>query len=112
MNWHEEALLPWPKQPPHRQLWKVTPSAYLRKGTNHASISGLLQRESVLGEQTYAPMRLGSGLQRLPSSHLALGSPYVQGGSGLPLAPWALLLGWWPPQLENNSKHLLLRGEG
>ena len=32
--------------------------------------------------------------------------------SGLPLAPWKLLLGWWSPQLETNSKHLLLRGEG
>ena len=72
----------------------------------------MLQRETGLGEQTSAPMRLGSGSQRLPSSHLALSSPYVPGGSGLPLAPWALLLGWWSPQLETNSKRLLLRREG
>ena len=71
-----------------------------------------MQRETGLGEQTSAPMRLGSGSQRLPSSHLALGSPKGQGGSGLPLAPWALLLGWWSPQLETNSKRVLLGGEG
>ena len=72
----------------------------------------MLQRETVLGEQTSAPMRLGSGSQRLPSSHLALGSPQGQGGSALPLALWALLLGWWSPQLEPNSKHHPLSREG
>ena len=72
----------------------------------------MLQRETVLGEQTSAPMRLGSGSQRLPSSHLALCSPLVQGGSGLPLAPLALLLSWWSPQLETNSTRVLLHGEG
>ena len=66
----------------------------------------------MLREQTSAPMRLGSGWQRLPSSPLALGSPEGQGGSGLPLAPWALLFGWASPQLETNSKRVLLRGEG
>ena len=30
----------------------------------------------------------------------------------MPLAPWALLLGWWSPQLETHSKRLLLRAEG
>ena len=34
-----------------------------------------MQRETGLGEQTSAPMRPGSGSQRLPSSHLALCSP-------------------------------------
>ena len=72
----------------------------------------MLQRETMLGEGTSAPMRLGSGSRRWPSSHLALGSPLGQGGSGLPLAPWALLLGWWYPQLETNAKRLLLRAEG
>ena len=28
------------------------------------------------------------------------------------LAPWALLLGWWCPQLETNSQRVLLREEG
>ena len=72
----------------------------------------MLQRETMLGERTSAPMRLGSGSRRWPSSHLALSSPYGQGGSGLPLAPWALLLGWLSPQLETNSKRIPLRGEG
>ena len=72
----------------------------------------MLQRETGLGEQTSAPMQLGSGSQRLASSHLALSSPYVLGGSGLPLAPWALLLGWWSPQLETISKRVFIRGRG
>ena len=63
----------------------------------------MLQRETVPGEQTSAPMRLGSGSQRLPSSRLDLGSPLCQGGSGLPLAPWALLLGCWSPQLAIHA---------
>ena len=71
----------------------------------------MLQRETVLGEKISAPIRLASGSQRLPSSHLALGSAQGQGGSGLPLAPWALLLGWWSPQLATNCKRLLPRGE-
>ena len=70
-----------------------------------------MQRETVLGEQTSAPMQLGSGSQCLSRSHLALDSPQCQGGSGPPLAPWALLLGWWCLQLETNSKYLLLRRE-
>ena len=39
-----------------------------------------------------SPIRLGSCSQRWPSSHLPLDSPQGQGGSGLPLAPWALLM--------------------
>ena len=27
-----------------------------------------------------------------------------QGDFGLPLDPWALLLGWWSPELETNCK--------
>ena len=75
-------------------------------------MSCILQRETVLKEQTSATMRLGSGSQRLPSSRLALGSLKGQGWSGLPLDPWALLLGWWSPQLEPNSKRLPLSREG
>ena len=41
-----------------------------------------MQRETGLGEQTSAPMRPGSGSQRLPSSHLALGSPRAKEGLG------------------------------
>ncbi len=42
----------------------------------------MLQRETGLGEQTSAPMRLGSTSDRLPTSHLGLGSPQGQGGVG------------------------------
>ena len=42
----------------------------------------MLQRETGLGEQTSAPMRLGSGSQRLPSSHLALAPHTSQEGLG------------------------------
>ena len=34
-----------------------------------------------------------------------------QSGAGLPLAPWALLLGWGSPEPETNSQRVLLRGE-
>ena len=57
-------------------------------------------------------MRLWSGRQRLPISLLAFCYHLGQGGSGLPLAPWALQLGWWSPELETNSKRVLLWGEG
>ena len=93
------------------QLGRESRRAYLSNGTKLASRSCILQRETVLGEQTSAPMRFGSGSQRLPSSHLALGSPNGQGGSGLPLAPWALLLGWCSPEVETKSTHVLPRGE-
>ena len=42
----------------------------------------MLQRETGLGEQTSAPMRLGSGAQRFPSSHLALAPPRAKEGLG------------------------------
>ena len=56
-------------------------------------------------------MRLCAAKQRLPFSPLSLSSQIGQRGSGLPLAPWALLLCWWSPELESHSKHVLLRGE-
>ena len=46
------------------------------------------------------------------SSDLALCSPKGQGGSGLPLAAWALLLGWWCLQQETKSKRVFLSGKG
>ena len=42
-----------------------------------------------------------------PSPPLDVG----QSGAGLPLAPWALLLGWGSPEPETNSQRVLLRGE-
>jgi hypothetical protein len=41
-------------------------------------------------------------------------SPLVsigQRGSGLPLAPWALLLCWWSPDIETHCKRVLLPRE-
>ena len=108
----KKPCLQWPKQPTRSLLGRDPPRAYLRSGPKRASRSCILQRETVLGDQTSAPMRLGSGSRRWPSSHLALCSPEGQGGAGLPLAPWALLLGWWCPQLETNSERVLLREEG
>ena len=36
---------------------------------------------------------------------------FGQSGAGLPLAPWALLLGWGSPEPETNAQRVLLRGE-
>ena len=82
-----------PQSPTLSHLGRDLPKAYLRNSTKLASGSCILQRETVLGEQTSPPMRFCSGTQCLPISHLALCYPLGQGGSGLPLAPWALLLG-------------------
>ena len=73
--WPEEALLALALAIPSEPARGATPRAYLRNGTKRATRSCILQRETVLGEQTSAPMRLGSASQRLPSSPLALGSP-------------------------------------
>ena len=110
--WHEEALLALALATPLRASEGGPPWAYLRNGPKRASRNCILQRETVLGEQISAPMRLGSGSQRLPSSPLAQGFSLGEGGSGLPLAPWALLLVWWSPQLEINCKRLLPSEEG
>ena len=56
--------------------------AYLRNGTKPASRSCILQRGTVLGEQTSAPMCLGSGSPRLPSSHLPLAPNRAKEGLG------------------------------
>ena len=108
----KRACLHRPQPPNLSQLGREPPRSYLRNGRNLASRSCILQRETVLGEQTSTPMGLSSRNQRLPISPLALCSPQGQGGSGLPLAPWALLLGWCSLQLETNSKRVLLWGEG
>ena len=89
----KKPCLQWPKQPTRSLLGRDPPRAYLQNGPKRASRSCILLRETVLEEQTSAPMRLGSGSLRWPSSHIALCSPEGQGVAGLPLAPWALLLG-------------------
>jgi len=57
-------------------------------------------------------MRLCSGKQRLPSSHLALWGAWDQGWSGVPLAPWAVLHFGWSPRPDNFSKRVLVWEEG
>ena len=84
--------------------------AHLRNSTKLASVSCILEREALLGEPTSAPMRVSQGTQCLPLSHLALCSPKAQGWSGLPPAPCALVLCSWWPELETNSKRVLLWG--
>ena len=47
-----------PRQPTLSQLGRDPPRAYLSNGTNVAARSCILQRETLLGEQTTALMRL------------------------------------------------------
>ena len=72
----------------------------------------MLQTETVFRTQTSVLRYVSSGKRRWPISPVARCSTWGQGGSGLPLAPWVLLLGWWSPQLETNSTRVLLCGEG
>ena len=63
------------------------------RGTNHSRNAPLLSKATLA---FFSPSPLVSRGQR---------------GSGLPLAPWALLLCWWSPELETHSKHVVLHGE-
>ena len=72
----------------------------------------MLQSETVFRTQTSVLRYVSTGKPQGPISPVTRRSAWGQRGSGVPLAPWALLLGWWSPQLETNSKRLLLRGVG
>ena len=63
------------------------------QGTNHSPNAPLHSKATLA---FFSPSRLVSRGQR---------------GSGLPLAPWALLLCSWSPELETHSERVLLRGE-
>ena len=102
----------WPQHPTLRLLGRDPPRAHLRKGTKRASGSCLLERETLLGIASTAPERVCSAKQRLPVLPLGLCSPFGRGGSGLPPAPSAPVLGRGPPELEITSKRALLQGEG
>ena len=91
---------------PKGELGRDPPRAHLRKGTKLASGSCLLERETLLGKASSAPVRVCAAKQRLPVS------PLGRGGSGLPPAPCAPVLGRGPPELEITSKRALLQGEG
>ena len=93
------------------QIWRSTPRTHLTDETKPGPGNCILESKTLLMEQTTDPMRLCSGKQRLPFSPLSLSSQIGQRGSGLPLAPWALLVCWWSPELETHSKRVLLRGE-
>ena len=109
---------------PEKALWALAPApnpsparegprwAHLRKGTKRASGSCLLERETLLGKASSAPVRVCSAKQRLLVSPLGLCSPFGLRGYGLPPAPCAPVLCWWLPELETNSKRALLREEG
>ena len=109
---------------PEKALWALAPApnpsparegprwAHLRKGTKLASGSCLLERETLLGKASSAPVRVCSAKQRLPVSPLGLCLPFVLGVCGLPPAPCAPVLGRGSPELETTSKRALLQGEG
>ena len=104
--------VPWPKHPTLCQVGRDPARAHLRKGTKLASGSCICESETLLGKPSSAPMRLCSGTQRFLVSPLGLCLHYGQGGSGLPPAPWAMVLCCWSLELETNSKRALLWGEG
>ena len=89
----------WPEQSTRRQLGSSAPRPHLTHGSKLYSGRCILEMYTLLVEQNTAPMRLCSAKQRLPfSTHSHLVS-IGQRGSGLPLAPSALLLCWWSPEL-------------
>ena len=60
---------------PLSQLGRSVPRPRPTDGPKRASGSCILQRETLLGQQTKSPRRLGSGKQRKPFSPQALRSP-------------------------------------
>ena len=66
---------PRPQPSPLRQLGRSAPRSRRTNGPKRASDSCILQRETLLGQQTTAPTRLGSRKQRKPFSPPALRSP-------------------------------------
>ena len=80
-----------PLQTPFRELHSGKVDS--PRGTNHSPNAPLLSKAPLA---FFSPRPLDSIRQR---------------ESGLPLAPWALLLCWWSPELETHSKHVVLHGE-
>ena len=77
-----KASAPWPQPSPLSQLGRSALRTRGSDGPKRASGSCILQRESLLGQQTTAPTRLGSGKQRKPFSPPALCSPNGKAGRG------------------------------
>ena len=108
--WHENALCPQTHLCNLSQIWRSTPRTHLTDETKPGPGNCILESKTLLMEQTTDPMRLCSGKQRLPFSPLSLSSQIGQRGSGLPLAPWALLVCWWSPELQTHSRWVCLHG--
>ena len=102
----------WPHHPTLQQLGRDPNRAHLRNGTNLASGSCIHESETLLRNASSAPMRVCSRKQRLPVSPPAMCWLKDKGGSVLPSAPCAPVLCWWSSELDINSKHALLQGEG
>ena len=84
---------PRPQLCPMSQLGLSAPRPRRTDGPKQSSGSCILQRETLLGQQTTAPTRLGSRKQRKPFSPPAHRSPLGEPGLGCPgsLGPAALL---------------------
>ena len=75
-------------QPCHlSHLGRSAPRPRRTDGHKRASGSCIVQRESLLGQPTTAPTRLGSGKQGKPFSPQALRSPEGKAGRGCPWLP-------------------------
>ena len=101
---------PRPQPCPLSQLGRSAPRPRRTDGPKRASGSCILQRETLLGQQTTAPTRLGSRKQCKPFSPPAPALHRANRGWATP-APWALLLCWGSPVPEAQSPRVLLRGE-
>ena len=82
-----------PQPCPLSQLGRSAPRLRRTDGPKRASVSCILQRETLLRQQTTAPTRLGSRKQCRPFSPSAPRSPYGEPGMGCPgsLGPATLL---------------------
>ena len=78
---------PRPQPCPLSQLGRSAPRPRRTEGPKRASGSCIVQRASLLGQQTTALTRLGSGKQRKPFSTQALCSPESKEGRGCPRLP-------------------------
>ena len=78
---------PTPQPCPLSQLGRSSPKPRRTDGPKRASGGCILQRESLLGQPTTAPTRLGLGKQRKPISLPALCSPEGQAGRVCPWLP-------------------------
>ena len=70
-----KASAPWPQPSPLSQLGRSALRTRGSDGSNSASGCCILQKETLLGQQTTPPTRIGSGKQCKPFSPQALRSP-------------------------------------